>query len=47
MEFNPTKEKKLTNIRSVTADDKIVVFPPRVFSLEDVIAYIRGRIYIF
>jgi len=41
MEFNPTKEKKLTNIRSVTADDKIVVFPPRVFSLEDVIAYIR------
>jgi predicted membrane GTPase involved in stress response len=29
MEFNPTKEKKLTNVRSVTADDKIVVFPPR------------------
>lgn len=41
MEMNPVREKKLTNVRSVSADDKIVVHPPRVFSLDDVIAYIR------
>lgn len=44
MEVNPVREKKLTNIRSVSADDKIVVHPPRIFSLDDVIAYIRGII---
>ena len=47
MEVNPVREKKLTNVRSVCADDKIVVFPPRVFSLDDVIAYIRGIIQLY
>lgn len=42
VEVNPIREKKLTNVRSVMADDKIVVHPARVFSLDDVIAYIRG-----
>lgn len=44
VEVNPIREKKLTNVRSVMADDKIVVNPPRTFSLEDVIAYIRGLV---
>lgn len=41
MEVNPIKEKKLTNVRSVAAEEKINLFPPKTFSLEDVIAYIR------
>jgi GTP-binding protein len=46
LEVNPIREKKLTNVRSVMADDKIVVHPPRIFSLDDVIAYIRGKLYL-
>jgi GTP-binding protein len=41
VELNPTKEKKLTNVRSTGADEKIVLTPPRVFTLEDAISYVR------
>ncbi|CAD8060651.1 unnamed protein product [Paramecium primaurelia] len=41
IEVNPIREKKLTNVRTVLADEKISLFPPKVFTLEDVIAYIR------
>ncbi len=42
VELNPTKEKKLTNVRSTGADEKIVLSPPRIFTLEDAISYVRG-----
>lgn len=42
IELNPTKEKKLTNVRSVGSEEKIVLSPPRIFTLEDAISYVRG-----
>jgi len=42
IELNPTKEKKLTNVRSVNAEEKIILTPPRVFTLEEAIPYVRG-----
>jgi GTP-binding protein len=38
---NPTKEKKLTNIRASGSDEALRLTPPRRFSLEDAIAYMR------
>jgi GTP-binding protein len=43
IELNPTKEKKLTNVRSTGSEEKIVLSPPRVFTLEDAISYVRGN----
>ena len=40
MEVNITKEKKLTNMRSSTADEAIRLVPPRVLSLEQAIEFI-------
>jgi GTP-binding protein len=39
---NPCKTKKLTNIRTHSADETIRLNPPRVFNIEDAISYIRG-----
>jgi GTP-binding protein len=39
MEVNPTKGKKLTNVRSVLADEKVVLQPPRRLGLEEFITY--------
>lgn len=36
---NPCLKKQLTNIRSVIADDKIVLSSPRVMTLEEMLAY--------
>lgn len=41
MEVNPIREKKLTNVRTVLAEEKLNLFPPKTFALEDIIAYIR------
>ena len=41
MVVNPGKGKKLTNIRSSSADDSIVLIPPHKMSLEDCIAFIN------
>ena len=41
MDVNPTKEKKLTNMRSKSADDHIVLEPPRVLTLESALEYIE------
>ncbi len=41
MDVNPTKEKKLTNMRSKSADDAIVLEPPRVLTLEGALEYIE------
>lgn len=38
---NPCKEKKLTNIRAAGADEALRLTPPRRFSLEEAIEYIR------
>jgi len=41
IDLNPTKEKKLTNIRSVNAEEKVILHAPRVFTLEEAIPYVR------
>jgi GTP-binding protein len=38
---NPTKEKKLTNIRAAGSDENIYLRPPRRFSLEAALEYIE------
>ena len=39
---NVTKTKKLTNMRSSGADDKVKLAPPRVFTLEEAMEYIQS-----
>ncbi|MGH9299963.1 MAG: EF-Tu/IF-2/RF-3 family GTPase, partial [Acidimicrobiales bacterium] len=41
MDVNPTKEKKLTNVRSSTADELVRLIPPRQMSLEQALEFIR------
>jgi GTP-binding protein len=41
MDVNATKEKKLTNIRSSTADELVRLIPPRPVSLEQALEFIR------
>jgi GTP-binding protein len=41
MDVNPTKEKKLTNMRSKGTDDAIVLEPPRRLTLESALEYIE------
>src|SRR5439155_12231081 len=41
MDVNPTKEKKLTNMRSKAADDHIQLEPPRELTLEAALEYIE------
>jgi len=38
---NPSKEKKLTNMRASGSDDNVVLKPPRVMSLEAALEYIE------
>ncbi len=41
MDVNPTKEKKVTNIRSSTAEEFVRLIPPRILSLEQALEFIR------
>src|SRR3990172_13026450 len=41
MDVNPTREKKLTNIRTKSADEHIVLEPPRLLTLESALEYIE------
>ncbi len=41
MDVNPTKEKKLTNMRAAAADATVVLVPPRQLSLEQALELIR------
>jgi GTP-binding protein len=41
MDVNITKEKKLTNMRSSTADEGVKLTPPRVMNLEQCLEWIR------
>lgn len=43
---NVTQSKKLTNMRSSGADDKVRLAPPIVFSLEEALEYIGGDEYL-
>jgi GTP-binding protein len=38
---NPSKEKKLTNIRAAGSDENITLKPPRDFSLEAALEYVE------
>jgi GTP-binding protein len=40
LDVNPTKEKKLTNMRSATADELVRLIPPRPLSLEQALEFI-------
>jgi predicted membrane GTPase involved in stress response len=40
LDVNPTKEKKLTNIRSSTAEELVRLIPPRLLSLEQALEFI-------
>jgi predicted membrane GTPase involved in stress response len=41
MDVNPTKEKKLTNMRSSTGDELERLIPPRALSLEQALEFCR------
>ena len=41
MDVNPTKERKLTNMRSSTAEELVRLTPPRVLSLEQALEFLR------
>ena len=41
MTVNPTKEKKLTNMRASGSDRNILLKPPRRMSLEEALEYIE------
>jgi GTP-binding protein len=41
MDVNPTREKKLTNIRQSTAEELVRLIPPRELSLEQALEFIR------
>jgi GTP-binding protein len=42
MDVNPTKEKKLTNMRSATGDELVRLAPPKQLSLEQALEFIRA-----
>ncbi len=41
MDVNPAKERKLTNMRSSTAEELVRLTPPRVLSLEQALEFLR------
>jgi GTP-binding protein len=41
MDVNPTKEKKLTNMRQSTAEELVRLIPKRELSLEQALEFIR------
>ncbi|MHB1534393.1 MAG: translational GTPase TypA [Acidimicrobiales bacterium] len=41
MDVNPTKEKKLTNMRAAASDETVRLVPPRHLSLEQALEFIR------
>jgi len=44
--INVTKAKKMSNMRSSGADDKVKLPPPIKFSLEEALEYIQGDEYV-
>jgi GTP-binding protein len=46
MVVNLTKAKKMSNVRSSGADDKLKLVPPRKFTLEEALEYIQADEYV-
>ena len=46
MIVNVTKTKKMSNMRSSGADEKVRLAPPKIFSLEECLEYIQGDEYV-
>lgn len=46
MIVNVTKTKKMSNMRSSGADEKVRLAPPKLFSLEECLEYIQGDEYV-
>ena len=46
MVVNPIREKKLTNIRAASADENILLKPPRLMTLETALEYIEDDEYV-
>jgi len=46
MVVNLTKMKKMSNVRSSGADDKLKLVPPKIFTLEEALEYIQGDEYV-
>lgn len=46
LNVNVTKMKKMSNMRSSGADDKVRLAPPKLFSLEECLEYIQGDEYV-
>ncbi|MGL4942658.1 MAG: translational GTPase TypA [Thermoguttaceae bacterium] len=42
MDVNPTREKKLTNMRASGSDRNFILKPPRLFTLEEALEYIES-----
>ena len=43
---NVTKAKQLTNMRASGSDDKAVIVPPKIFTLEEALEYIKVDEYV-
>jgi GTP-binding protein len=43
MDVNPTKEKKLTNMRASGSDDTVRLVPPKLLSLEQALEFIADE----
>jgi GTP-binding protein len=41
LEVNPIKGKELSNVRSVNAEEKLILTPPRRIVLEEALSYIQ------
>jgi GTP-binding protein len=41
LDVNPTKEKKLTNMRSSTSEETVRLIPPRLLSLDQALEFVR------
>ena len=41
MEMNAVRAKKVTNVRNVGHEEQIKLSPPKIFSLEEAVTYIR------
>ncbi|KAL4423643.1 hypothetical protein ABPG77_009230, partial [Micractinium sp. CCAP 211/92] len=42
LEVNPVREKKLTNVRNTGSEERVLLSPPRVLTLEDAIGYVAA-----
>ncbi len=47
VECNPCKTKQLTNVRSVMKEEAIRLATPKVFTLEEAMAYMEGMFYLW